>query len=127
MFARPSEGDEVVAAFKVYNEDVVCALTREGRLLACEAGEVNLLSGAGKGVRFIKLDDGDEVVGAFPATAAVEIEKTTGGTQKLSGADREPAARGGKGRPVFKRGSVKRVILPAPELPILSDEGEDEG
>jgi DNA gyrase subunit A len=125
MFARPGEGDEVVAAFKVYAEDVVCALTREGRMLACEAGEVNLLTGAGKGVRFIKLDDGDEVVSAFPATAAVEIEKTTGGTQKLTGADREPAARGGKGRPVWKRGSVKRVILATPEVPNLStDEGE---
>jgi DNA gyrase subunit A len=125
MFARPGEGDEVVAAFKVYAEDVVCALTREGRMLACEAGEVNLLTGAGKGVRFIKLDEGDEVVSAFPATAAVEIEKTTGGTQKLTGADREPAARGGKGRPVWKRGSVKRVILATPEVPNLStDEGE---
>jgi DNA gyrase subunit A len=127
MFARPGEGDEVVAAFKVYAEDVVCALTREGRLLACEAGEVNLLTGPGKGVRFIKLDEGDEVVGAFPATAAVEIEKTTGGNQKLTGADREPATRGGKGRPVFKRGKVKRLILPAPEQPSLRAEGEGEG
>jgi DNA gyrase subunit A len=127
MFARPGEGDEVVAAFKVYSEDVVCALTREGRLLACEAGEVNLLTGAGKGVRFIKLDDGDEVVAAFPASAAVEIEKTTGGNQKLTGADREPAARGGKGRPVWKRGSVKRVILPTPTVPNLSTEDEGEG
>jgi DNA gyrase subunit A len=127
MFARPGEGDEVVAAFKVYAEDVVCALTREGRLLACEAGEVNLLSGAGKGVRMMKLDDGDEVVGAFPATVSVEIEKTTGGTQKLTAADREPAARGGKGRPVFKRGSVKRVILPTPTVPSLSTDDEGEG
>ena len=84
MFARPGEGDEVVAAFKVYAEDVVCALTREGRLLACKAGEVNLLSGAGKGVRFMKLDEGDEVVAAFDAKTPVEIEKTTGGSQKLT-------------------------------------------
>ncbi len=122
MFARPGEGDEVVAAFKVYAEDVVCALTREGRLLACEAGEVNLLTGAGKGVRMMKLDAGDEVVAAFTATTPVQVEKTTGGSQKLSAADREPATRGGKGRPVWKRGSVKRVILPVPELPKLGDD-----
>ena len=128
MFARLGQGDEVVAAFKVYVEDVVCALTREGRLLACEAGEVNLLSGAGKGVRFIKLDGGDEVVGAFHATAQVEIDKSTGGSQKLTGTDREPATRGGKGRPVFKRGQVKRLVLPPPAVPNLStDEDEVEG
>ncbi|MCX4240801.1 DNA topoisomerase IV subunit A [Paraliomyxa miuraensis] len=125
MFARLSEGDEVVAVFKVYVEDVVCALTREGRLLACSAGEVNLLSGAGKGVRFIKLDAGDEVVGAFTADVQVEIEKSTGGTQKLGGSDREPATRGGKGRPVFKRGQVKRLQLPPPAVPDLNPEGED--
>jgi DNA gyrase subunit A len=127
MYARLSEGDEVVSVFEVYHEHIVCALTRDARLLACEAKEVNFLAGAGKGVRFIKLDEGDEVVGAFPADAAVEIEKTTGGTHKLTGADREPATRGGKGRPVFKRGKVKRLIWPAPAVPSLASEGEGEG
>jgi DNA gyrase subunit A len=67
------------------------------------------------------------VVAAFGATTHVEIEKTTGGSQKLTAHDREPATRGGKGRPVFKRGSVKRVILPPPTVPSLSTEGEGEG
>ncbi|MCB9716263.1 MAG: DNA topoisomerase IV subunit A [Myxococcales bacterium] len=125
MFAKPAKGDEVVSVFKVYVEDVVCALTREGRLLACEAGEVNLLSGPGKGVRFIKLDGGDEVVAAFPADLPVTIEKSSGGSQKLTGAEREPAARGGKGRPVFKRGQVKRLVLPPPELPNLAQDEEE--
>ena len=74
------------------------------------------------------VDAGDEVVGAFPAAAQVEIEKTTGGNQKLSGADREPVTRGGKGRPVFKRGKVKRLQLPPPELPnLMTDEDLIEG
>ncbi len=124
MYARPGKGDEVVAVFKVYVEDIICALTRQGRLLACEAGEVNLLSGPGKGVRLIKLDAGDEVIGAFGAQTPVTIDKSSGGKQKLSGSDREPVARGGKGRPVFKRGKVKRLVLPPPSVPDLSGEAE---
>ncbi len=124
MFARPAKGDEIVSVFKVYVEDVVCGLSRKGRLLACEAGEINLLSGPGKGVRFVKLDPGDELVGAFSAQTPVVIHKTSGGKQKLTGAEREPVSRGGKGRPVFKRGKVKHLELPPPELPDLSGEAE---
>lgn len=125
MFSRVAKGDEVVAAFKVYAEDDVCALTKKGRALCCNAQEVNLLSGAGKGVIFIKTDAADEVVGAFKSTAAVLIDKSSGGTQKLTGADRETTGRGGKGRPVFKRGTVKKLRLPLPEVPELTGgEGE---
>ncbi len=125
MFARLAKGDEVVSVFKVYADETICGLSTKGRLLACEAGEVNLLSGPGKGVRLLKLDPGDELVGAFPAEAAVVIDKTSGGKQKLTGADRQPVSRGGKGRPVFKRGKVKRLTFPPPAVPDLT--GEDEG
>jgi DNA gyrase subunit A len=124
MFGKLREGDEFVAVFKVYAEDDVCALTQQGRLLCCNAQEVNLLSGAGKGVIFVKVDKDDAVVAAFKADAAVVIEKTTGGDQKLRGEDREPTGRGGKGRPVFKRGGVKRVVFPPPEVPNLAAEEE---
>ncbi len=123
MFARPAKGDEVVSVFKVYAEDDVCALTEQGRLLCCNAQEVNLLSGAGKGVIFIKCDAGDQVVGAFNADVPVVIHKSSGGSQKLTGADREPTSRGGKGRAVFKRGTVKKLELPPPKVPLLT--GED--
>jgi DNA gyrase subunit A len=120
MFARPPEGDEIVAAFKVYAEDDVCALTRKGKLLCCNAQDVNLLTGAGKGVILIKPDPDDEVVAAFSAATPVTIHKTSGGTQKLSAGDRESTGRGGKGRPVFKRGAVKKVEFPEPQCPDLS-------
>jgi DNA gyrase subunit A len=124
LFARPGSDDEVIGVFKVYAEDDVCALTQQGRLLCCNAQEVNLLSGAGKGVIFIKVEKDDAVVAAFKADAAVVIEKTTGGDQKLRGEDREPTSRGGKGRPVFKRGGVKKVVLPPPAVPNLTPEEE---
>lgn len=125
MFARPAKGDEVVSVFKVYVDEVICGLSEKGRLLCCEAGEVNLLSGPGKGVRLLKLDAGDAMAGAFLAETPVVIEKTSGGKQKLTGAEREPVSRGGKGRPVFKRGKVKRLVLPSPAVPDLSEAQED--
>ena len=124
MFSRVAKDDEIVAAFKVYAEDDVCALTHKGRLLCCNAQEINLLSGAGKGVIFIKPDASDHVIGAFKANTQIQIHKSSGGTQKLSGADREATSRGGKGRPVFKRGTVKSLELPLPEVPVLSEEEE---
>jgi len=124
MFSRVAKGDEIVSVMKVYAEDNVCVLTKKGRALCCNVQEINLLSGAGKGVIMIKTDPADEVVGAFMADAQVTFDKTSGSTQKLTGADREATARGGKGRPVFKRGAVKRLHLPAPALPQLTDEDE---
>ncbi|MEM7160428.1 MAG: DNA topoisomerase IV subunit A [Myxococcota bacterium] len=124
MFARLGKGDEVVSVFKAYADDMVSGLSYKGRVLTCEAGDVNLLSGPGKGVRFLKLDPGDHMVGAFPADQAVIIHKSSGGKQKLTGSDREAVTRGGKGRPAFKRGNVKKLVLPLPELPNLT---EDEG
>jgi DNA gyrase subunit A len=119
MFGKLREGDEFVAVFKVYAEDEVCALTRSGRLLCCTAQEVSLLSGPGLGVILIKLEEGDEVVAAFPAAATVEVEKATGGSMKISQGAVRPTARGGKGTELWKRGAVKRVIMPEPTLPDL--------
>jgi DNA gyrase subunit A len=125
LYARPAEGDEIVAAFKVYSEDDVVALTHQGRILSCNSQEVNLLSGPGKGVILIKVDDGDFVEGAFKADTNALITMSTGGTRKLSGADREATGRGGKGRHLFKRGTIKKLELPKPEVPTLTTQEEE--
>jgi DNA gyrase subunit A len=122
LYARLREGDEVVSVLKVYAEDHVCGVTRKGKVLCCSAQEVNLLGGPGLGVIFLRLDPDDEVVGAFLARTPVTLEKTSGGSQKLSAEDREPAARGGRGRALFKRGTVERLRLPPPVVPILNPE-----
>jgi DNA gyrase subunit A len=124
LYARLGEDDEIVAVFKVYAGDPVCAISRAGRLLCCDAQEVNLLAGAGKGVIFIRLDADDEVLAAFPAAHPVVIHRSSGGATKLSPGDREPTGRGGRGRPLLKRGQVDSVELPPPSAPEL---GGDEG
>jgi DNA gyrase subunit A len=124
MFGKLREGDEFVAVHKVYAEDDVCALTREGRLLCSNSNDVSLLGGPGLGVIFIKVDDDDEVVAAFLSKTEVSVEKDTGGTQKLGAATRAVTGRGGKGTELWKRGSIKKVILPEPALPSLEVEDD---
>jgi DNA gyrase subunit A len=122
LYARPKKGDEVVSVFKVYAEDDVSALTKNGKLLACNAQDVNLLAGPGKGVIFMRVDKGDEVLAAFHADTAVVLEKSSGGTLKLGATSREVTSRGGKGRALFKRGTVKKVKLPPPDSPVLGEQ-----
>ncbi len=119
MFGKLREGDEFLAVFKVYAEDELCTLTRQGRLLCCSSQEISLLGGPGLGVILHKLDDDDEIVAAIPAGAEIQVEKDTGGTQKVGGRGQKTVARGGKGAELWKRGSVKRVILPEPVVPNL--------
>ncbi|RMG94842.1 MAG: DNA topoisomerase IV subunit A, partial [Deltaproteobacteria bacterium] len=123
LFARVGKGDEIVSVFKIYADEDVCVVSRKGRVLRCNAQDVNLLAGPGKGVRIMKLDADDEIVAAFPAYETVELVKSTGGTMKLVGESREPSARGGKGRPLVKRGRIEAVKLPPPSVPDL--EGTD--
>jgi DNA gyrase subunit A len=122
LFGRLKSGDEFVAAFKVYAEDNVCALTKKGKLLCCNAQEINLLAGAGKGVKLINVDPKDEVVAVFQSEVPVEIKRSSGGTQKLRGSDRKVTGRAGKGKALFQRGTVKNVVFPLPAVPVLDEE-----
>ncbi|MEZ4385056.1 MAG: DNA topoisomerase IV subunit A [Nannocystaceae bacterium] len=126
MFGRLKKGDEFVAVFKVYADEPICVVTAQGRVLCCEAQEVNLLAGPGKGVTLIKLGAGDEVLSAFTADRDVSIEKSTGATQKLTAANRAITARGGKGQALLKRGAIKGVVGPELVVPDLATvEGEN--
>lgn len=124
LYGRLKKDDEFVSVFKVYAEDDVCVVSRKGKVLCCNAMEINLLAGPGKGVIAIKLDAGDEVIGAFPASTSVELMRSSGGVYKLTGADRKTTGRAGKGKAVVKRGSVKALNMPPPEFVNLSEEEE---
>src|SRR5207244_12836 len=59
-FARPADGVEVVGVEKVTGGETVIAATAEARGLLCPAGEINYLSGPGKGVILIKFHSDDD-------------------------------------------------------------------
>jgi DNA gyrase subunit A len=119
-YAKPAEGVQVVGVSLVRGKEVVMAATREGRALFCTVDEVNYLSGPGKGVLLVKLDDGDALVGMKAAKDSHDtllLETSLGGEKRLARGDYELTARGGKGRDVIKRGKLVKVVIETPSAP----------
>lgn len=123
-YARLAEGDEVVYVNYVGDGDHVAAASTDGHALICEAEEVALLAGAGKGVMLMKLEEGDLIVGATlfrkkSDTLVLVNEKGTeyDVTLRKYGA----VSRGGKGHALFKRGKLVDRLPEEPEVPSLGD------
>ena len=117
LFGKLKADDEFIDVFQVYAEDKICALTQKGKLLCCEVMDINLLAGPGRGVTLIKVEDKDELIASWKSSIPVEIQKSSGGTLKIASDKATITSRGGKGRPVMKRGTVKAVDLPLPPAP----------
>jgi DNA gyrase subunit A len=124
-FMRLDEGDEVIyVGVKNKGAHVACA-TAEGHALICNADEVSLLAGPGKGVMLIKLGKDDHVVGAqlvYGQREALVVEKESGTELRVSLERYKPVSRGGKGHAMFQRGSVAKVVTIPPPVPSLEEE-----
>jgi DNA gyrase subunit A len=112
-FARPGDGDEVAFVLPVEEKDVVCVATEKAHVLLCAAGEINVLANPGKGVTVLKVGDGDRLIGAGIARAKEEkplvLESAGGKTFEIGPKSHEVTARGGKGREIVKRTTVKWI------------------
>jgi DNA gyrase subunit A len=120
-YARPSSGVEVVGVSRITGKETVIAATADARAILCPAGEVNYLSGPGKGVILIKLQsDQDRVLGFIASTGdrdLLRVETSRGGEQTISTTKYEVTGRGGKGRELLQRGQFTRVIPNEVEAP----------
>jgi DNA gyrase subunit A len=119
-FAKPAEGVEVVGVGKASGKEIAICATKQRRALLAPVDEINYLSGPGKGVVLIKLDDDDAVVGFIVAKdkqQALLLESSAGGERSVSAAEYKPTGRGGKGHEVMKRGQLVRAIPTPPEAP----------
>ncbi len=120
-FAKPAEGMEVVGLGKASGgEPVICA-TKQGRVLLSPVNDINYLSGAGKGVVLMKLDDKDDALVGFIVAKdkkqPLVLESSGGGERSITASDYKPTGRGGKGHEVLKRGTFVRAIPQPPEPP----------
>jgi DNA gyrase subunit A len=120
-FARPAEGVEVVGTGKgTGNEPAICA-TKQGRVLISPVSEINYLSGPGKGVVLVKLDEKDDAVVGFIVAKdkkqALVLESSGGGERSVTASDYKPTGRGGKGHELLKRGTFVRAVPQPPEAP----------
>ena len=121
-FMRVGDDDEVVYVGLYQDKAKLACASRNGHALICEASEVSLLSGPGKGVRLIKLDADDVLVGAkllYSASDMLVVEKESGTTMNVGSRSYSTVSRGGKGYAMFKRGSLTRVVSEVPEVPSL--------
>jgi len=119
-YAKPSEGVEVVGAGKANGKEIAICATKQRRALLAPVDDINYLSGPGKAVVLIKLDDDDQVVGFIVAKDerdTLVLEGSMGGEQRVNTAKYKPTSRGGKGHEIMKRGSLLRAIPVPPEAP----------
>ncbi|MBX3249510.1 MAG: DNA topoisomerase 4 subunit A [Myxococcales bacterium] len=119
-FARPAAGDEVIYVAVVGEGEHVACATAMRRALICEADEVSLLSGPGKGVMLIKLAKGDHVIGARvlrDSDDALVVQRDGGSDYRISTRKYEVVSRAAKGVELFKRGEVKGLVYQEPTLP----------
>jgi DNA gyrase subunit A len=120
-YARAADGAEFVGVARLTGDEILIAATREARAILCKAGEVNFLSGPGRGVILIKLSsEADRVLGFIASKGdrdLMTVETTRGAEQTISTTKYEVTGRGGKGRELLQRGQFTRVVTPAPEAP----------
>ena len=115
-FARTAEGDDMVAVLPAEDRDVVCVVTERAHVLLCNAEDINLLANPGRGVTVIKVGDDDRVLAVGVARGAEDrpltVETATGKKVEIGPDVYDVTGRGGKGRPIAKRSTVK--LVPAP-------------
>jgi len=123
-YARLAEGDEVIYVDQQGEGDHVAAATADGHALICEAEEVALLAGAGKGVMLIKLEEGDSIVGAKllrRKSDGLHLLNEKGTEYDVTLRKYDPVSRGGKGHALFKRGKLVERVPDEPEIPSLGE------
>jgi DNA gyrase subunit A len=113
-FARVPDGAEVVGVARITGVEVVIAATRQARAMLCQADEINILGGPGRGVLLIKLQkEDDRLIGFIASTGdrdLLTVETTRGAEQTISTAKYGVTGRGGKGRELLQRGQFVRVV-----------------
>jgi DNA gyrase subunit A len=122
-YARLGEGDEVIYVSPVQDGDYVAAASSDGQALICDAEEISLLAGAGKGVMLMKLDDDDELVAAKilrGKTDQLVVLTDKGTAYDITRRKYKEVSRGGKGHALFKRGKLagkaeEEIVVPVLE------------
>ena len=126
-FARPAQGAELVGVASIDGSEIIIAATRQARAILCEVGDINFLSGPGKGVMLIKIKKNQDHVLGFVASGGdrdlLTVETSRGASQTISTVKYEVVSRGGKGRELLQRGQFSQVVPQPVDVPPLSDDG----
>jgi DNA gyrase subunit A len=124
-FAKLGEGAQVVGVECVKGKESLIAVTRGRRALICAVSELSFLTGPGKGVTLVKLEDDDVLLGIKAVSdnkTALVVETSMGGEQRVTSGSYEKTSRGGRGREIMKRGNLVRVVREPPPPPAPLEE-----
>jgi len=125
MFMKLEDGDEVVGARLARGHENVCLASHDGRALIFPVHQVSVYKGPAKGVRAIKLQEDDRVLGFTLSTKAREGFKvaTNNGREEIVRTTKfDVTNRGAKGTLVIKRGYFADVF---PEPIVRSVDGQE--
>lgn len=115
-YIKLNEGDRVVLATVLTGQEKsIFLVSAGGHVLHFPVEEINILSGIGKGVIGIKLEDGDTCLGGRLVSKshdAIEVETTGGKVMDFTGRH-EVVSRGGKGFEAVKRSGFARIVPPS--------------
>lgn len=105
-FAKVAAGDELVVCEEIVGPEVVC-LASGGKGLRFPLKDVAELSGVGRGVILMRVEDEERLLGALTVGSASKLLIGMGGdkTRPASVSDFPKIKRGGKGNKVVKRGT----------------------
>jgi DNA gyrase subunit A len=118
-YIRLADDDRVVLAAVPRDEESMFLASRDGHVVHFALKEVNVLSGAGKGVIGIKLGKDDACLGGALCGSRFDalVVETTGGIRKEIRRGAYPAThRGGKGYEIVRRADLVRVVPPPIDL-----------
>ena len=121
MFMRLEEGDGVIRTHLASGHENVCLASHNGRALVFPVHQVSVYKGPAKGVRAIKLEDGDRVLDFELSDAAREglTVATNNGREEIVRTTKfDVTSRGGKGTLVIQRGYFAEVFPEPVELSI---------
>jgi DNA gyrase subunit A len=125
QYVRLGEGDRVVFVQLQRDERSIFLASESGHVIHFPLDQINILSGVGKGVMGIKLDDGDRCLGAALIRNQNDmlVVETTGEKRMEFYGSRELTSRGGRGIQAVKRTNFVRIV-PSPIQLVNWDEIE---
>jgi DNA gyrase subunit A len=115
-YARLNDGDRVVMVTVIGEQDSIFLASVGGHVIHFPIDQINILSGVGKGVIGIKLEEGDTCLGGALISSrhdALVVETAGGKTLEFRKGKYGLTSRGGKGFEAVKRTTFLRVI-PSP-------------
>jgi len=118
-YVRLNEGDRVVMATVLRDEETIFLASASGHVIHFPIEQINILSGAGKGVMGIKLTEGDTCLGGALISSRfdmMQLETAGGKFMEFRRGKYEVTSRAGKGFEAVKRTTFVRVVPPPIEL-----------